>query len=53
MTLTLDRRARRIRPDCRIDNLGNRAMTGQAGCKLVDRDEVPTAESTSRTRATQ
>ena len=53
MALILERRARRIRPDCRIDNLGNRAMTGHAGCKLVDRDEVPKAESTSRLRTTK
>jgi len=51
MPFSLDRRARRIRPACLIENLEYRAMTGKTGCELVDRDEVPTAESTSRWRA--
>ncbi|MFA0889056.1 MAG: hypothetical protein ACC613_08180 [Synergistales bacterium] len=51
MSLILERRARRIRPASLIENLGNRAMKGYAGCELVDREEVPQAESASRWRA--
>jgi hypothetical protein len=51
MLRILERRARRIRPACFIDNLNLRAMKGNAGCELVDREEVPEAESASRRRA--
>ena len=47
MSFLLDRRARRIRPAFRIENPEYRAMMGKAACELVNRDEVPTAESTS------
>jgi hypothetical protein len=53
MSLILERRARRIRPVSIIENLGYRAMKGYAGCKLVDRDEAPRAESASRKRAVE
>lgn len=51
MPRILERRARRIRPGCFIENLNLRAMKGSAGCELVDREEVPEAESASRWRA--
>jgi len=50
MLRIFERRARRIRPACFIDKQ-LWAMKGNAGCRLVDRDEVPEAESASRRRA--
>jgi len=41
MQHTSDRRARRIRPAFPIDNPKHRAMKGQAGCELADREEAP------------
>lgn len=51
MPRILERRARRIRPACFIEDPYRRAMKGSAGCELVDREEVPEAESASRRRA--